>query len=131
MTETFRDPHIGHFSRASKLVSGNYWDEPAATLPMAQQLNFLPFMALYGAHENVPRATKATPAQARQIYTNGFATALASHSPEEDYVETYKLSAIPSNQIGPLIIHLPDLELTINAYRADLASKLAAGPPCF
>ena len=46
------------------------------------------------------RPRHATQDQAYQIYTGGFATALASHSPEEDYSKPYMLAALPVVSAG-------------------------------
>ena len=110
------------------------WDTPPDTVEDARQRNWLAFATPYGSNMAVPKPSNATAADVEKIYTSGFATAFASNSPEEDYVETYKLRAILADKAGKLeLTGLPSgNNLTVNSPdRTDLQIKFEAGPPCF
>lgn len=105
--------------------------------------DWLPFGVDLGAHKNnVPKAKtkagrEASEDELYRIYTEGFATALASQSPEEDFVEAFKLRTLMNAKIGPkkLWIKLLGQDLDVTGPRGEiLAAKLACaelffGPP--
>jgi hypothetical protein len=67
---------------------------------------------------NVRSPFGASAAAVREIYSNGFASALAAASPEEDYVETYKTAAlIGARSPGILQINIGSPPIVVNSHR--------------
>jgi hypothetical protein len=106
---------------------GSSWGAYEDTLSPTYR-RFLSFGLEVGAHKAagnpVPKArhngVPATPDEVRRIYTEGFATALGSQSPEEDFVETYTALAVMRWRGSKKSLHLfipdglPALEVTVS-----------------
>jgi hypothetical protein len=72
--------------------------------------------------ETHPKKKLLTPGKARKLYEN-FVSVFAAVSPEEDYIETYKLSALLPNITALSADHT--IDVLQNVQRAPISNKLA------
>lgn len=91
-------------------IVGPSWSDDGGRLPPETNTysrRWLPFGTEIGAHGSGPGrivpmpGQVSRPADVEAIYTSGFATLLASSSPEEDFVESYALYAVLNAKGGP------------------------------